>query len=121
VEERSPAAAAPQTDWEIAQAASMVPILTLAETGMLAPPVSVGSRGQCPFCGAFNPLCVERSRSGSLLAGPGSERGVPSAGPATSVAFVRQIDAGDIDDGLPRGFLAGAIVEVRLALHLNWA
>ena len=34
---------------------------------------------------------------------------------------VRQVDARDIDDGLPRGFLAGAIVEVWVALRLNWA
>jgi hypothetical protein len=33
----------------------------------------------------------------------------------------RKIDARNLDDGLPRGFLAGAIVEVWLALHLNWA
>ena len=33
----------------------------------------------------------------------------------------REIDAGDLDDGLPRGFLAGAIVEVWVALRLNWA
>src|SRR5450432_1479123 len=32
-----------------------------------------------------------------------------------------EIDARDLDDGLPRGILAGAIVEVWLALHLNWA
>ena len=32
-----------------------------------------------------------------------------------------EIDAGDLDDGLPRGFLAGAIVEVWVALRLNWA
>ncbi len=31
------------------------------------------------------------------------------------------IDARDLDDGLPRGLLAGAIVEVWLALHLHWA
>jgi hypothetical protein len=30
-----------------------------------------------------------------------------------------QVDAGDINDGLPRGFLAGAIVEVWVALRLN--
>ena len=35
--------------------------------------------------------------------------------------LVRQVDAGDLDDGLPRGFLAGAIVEVWVALRLNWA
>ena len=28
----------------------------------------------------------------------------------------REIDARDLDDGLPRGFLAGAIVEVGVAL-----
>ena len=33
----------------------------------------------------------------------------------------REIDARDLDDGLPRGFLAGAIVEVWVALRLNWA
>ena len=32
-----------------------------------------------------------------------------------------EIDARDLDDGLPRGFLVGAIVEVWLALRLNWA
>jgi hypothetical protein len=36
-------------------------------------------------------------------------------------ARLRQVDAGDLDDGLPRGFLAGAIVEVWVALRLNWA
>jgi formate--tetrahydrofolate ligase len=45
VEERSPAAAAPQTDWEIAQAASMVPILTLAERRLGIPPESVEPYG----------------------------------------------------------------------------
>jgi hypothetical protein len=33
----------------------------------------------------------------------------------------REIGARDLDDGLPRGFLAGAIMKVRVALHLNWA
>ena len=33
----------------------------------------------------------------------------------------REIDARDLDDGLPRGFLAGAIVEVWVELRLNWA
>jgi hypothetical protein len=32
-----------------------------------------------------------------------------------------QADGGDIDDGLPRGFLAGAIVKMWVALRLNWA
>ena len=32
----------------------------------------------------------------------------------------REINARDFDDGPPRGFLAGAIVEVWVALHLNW-
>ena len=35
--------------------------------------------------------------------------------------LVRQVDAGDTDDGLPRSFLVGAIVKVRLAHRLNWA
>ena len=33
----------------------------------------------------------------------------------------REIDARDIDDGLPGGFLVGAIVEVWVELRLNWA
>jgi hypothetical protein len=33
----------------------------------------------------------------------------------------REIDARDLDDGLPGGFLVGAIVEVWVALRLNWA
>ena len=33
----------------------------------------------------------------------------------------REIDARDLDDGLPGGFLAGAIEKVRVALRLNWA
>ncbi len=36
-------------------------------------------------------------------------------------AGLGQVHAGDLDDGLPRGFLAGAIVEVWVALRLNWA
>ena len=32
-----------------------------------------------------------------------------------------EVDAGDLDDGLPRGFLVGAIVGVWVALRLNWA
>ena len=33
----------------------------------------------------------------------------------------REIDARYLDDGLPRGFLASTIVEVWVALRLNWA
>ena len=33
----------------------------------------------------------------------------------------REIDARDLDDGLPRGFLAGAIVKVWVAHRLDWA
>jgi hypothetical protein len=33
----------------------------------------------------------------------------------------REIDARHLDDGLPRGFLSGAIVEVWVTLRLNWA
>jgi hypothetical protein len=32
-----------------------------------------------------------------------------------------QVDAGDLDHGPPPSFLAGAIVEVWVALRLNWA
>ena len=35
--------------------------------------------------------------------------------------WVRQVDAGDTDDDLPRGFLASAIVTVRVEHRLNWA
>ena len=33
----------------------------------------------------------------------------------------REIDAGDVDDGLPRGLLAGAIVKMWVAQRLDWA
>jgi hypothetical protein len=33
----------------------------------------------------------------------------------------REIGARDLDDSLPRGFLAGAIEKVRVALRHNWA
>jgi hypothetical protein len=33
----------------------------------------------------------------------------------------REIAARDLDDGLPRGFLAGAIVKMRVAHRLDWA
>jgi hypothetical protein len=46
--------------------------------------------------------------------------GAPS-GHRAQGCWVRQVDAGDTDDGLARGFLAGAIVEVWVALRLNWA
>ena len=46
--------------------------------------------------------------------------GAPS-GHRGQVCWVRQVHAGDLDDGLPRGFLAGAIVEVWVAHRLSWA
>ena len=46
--------------------------------------------------------------------------GAPS-GRRTQGCWVRQVDAGDFDDGVPGGFLIGAIVEVWVALRLNWA
>jgi hypothetical protein len=46
--------------------------------------------------------------------------GAPS-GHRTQGCWVRQVDAGDTGDGLPRGFLAGAIVKVWVAHRLNWA
>jgi hypothetical protein len=51
---------------------------------------------------------------------PLAATGAPS-GHRAQGCWVRQVDAGDLHDGLPRGFLAGAIVEVWLALRLNWA
>jgi hypothetical protein len=35
--------------------------------------------------------------------------------------WVRQVDARDLYDGLPRGFLAGAIVKMWVAHRLDWA
>ena len=35
--------------------------------------------------------------------------------------WVRQVDARDLDDGLPRGFLTGAIVKMWVAHRLDWA
>jgi hypothetical protein len=46
--------------------------------------------------------------------------GAPS-GQRTQGCWARQVGARDLDDGPPRGFLTGAIVEVRVALRLNWA
>src|SRR5579859_1614574 len=42
-------------------------------------------------------------------------------GPRGRGCWVRQVDTGDTDDGLPRGFLVGAIVKVWVAHRLNWA
>ena len=36
-------------------------------------------------------------------------------------AGLQQVRAGDLDDGLPRGLLVGAIVKVWLTHLLNWA
>ena len=36
-------------------------------------------------------------------------------------AGLRQVHAGDLDDGLPGGFLTCAVVQVWVALRLNWA
>ncbi len=52
---------------------------------------------------------------------PISPRSGSRSGRRSSGCWVRQVDAGDRDDGLPGGFLAGALVEVRVALRLNWA
>ena len=40
---------------------------------------------------------------------------------AVKDAWLRQVHARDLDDALPCGFLAGAMVEVWVALRLNWA
>ena len=42
-------------------------------------------------------------------------------GTAVRDAWLGQVDAGNLDDGLPRSFLTGAIVEVWLELHLDGA
>ena len=55
-----------------------------------------------------------------VFASSGAATSAPS-GHRAQGCWLRQVDAGDLDDGLPRGFLAGAIVEVWLALHLDWA
>jgi hypothetical protein len=34
--------------------------------------------------------------------------------------WVKQVNAGDIEDGLPCGFLAGAIVKIRVAHRPDW-
>ena len=44
-----------------------------------------------------------------------------SSGNAVKNGGLRQVHAGDLDDGLPSGFLAGAIVEVWVTLHLDGA
>src|SRR5271165_1063675 len=49
-----------------------------------------------------------------------SRSGAPSRHRAQGYRCGGQVDAGDLDDGLPRGFLAFAIVEVWLELRLNW-
>ena len=47
---------------------------------------------------------------------------LPSCHPCHLVGCCgREIDAGDLDDGLPRGFLAGAIVKMWVAHRLDWA
>jgi hypothetical protein len=51
--------------------------------------------------------------SGAPISAPPPHRG--------QGCWLRQVHAGDLHDGLPRGFLAGAIVEVWVALRLNWA
>ena len=55
-----------------------------------------------------------------LLGKHSTATGAPS-GHRAQGCWVRQVDARDLDDGLPRGFLVGAIVKVRVAHRLNWA
>ena len=72
---------------------------------------------------------AERSKRGNGDPGLASSFGSRSIQPRSGASSGHraqgccggEIDAGDLDDGLPRGFPAGAIVEVWLALRLNWA
>ncbi len=61
-----------------------------------------------------------RTRLRNLAAATIAATYAPS-GHRAKECWVRQVDARDVDDSLPRGFLAGAIMEVWLALRLNWA
>ena len=63
----------------------------------------------------LHPVMLHRYR----LTGPNLSGCVRT--PWSRVFGLRQVHAGDLDDGLPRGFLAGVIVEVWVALHLDWA
>jgi hypothetical protein len=64
----------------------------------------------CPYsseaCTAMYAACVQR---GDGMVAPDGAR-LPT-----------QVHAGDLDDGLPSGFLTGSVAEVRVALRLNWA
>ena len=59
--------------------------------------------------GLFSPIGIRKRK-----------RSAPSRHRAPRV-LGGEVDAGDLDDGLPRGFLVGAIVKVRVAHRLNWA
>src|SRR5581483_8882642 len=48
-------------------------------------------------------------------------RAVDPSGRRAQGCWVRQVNAGDADDGLPRGFLVGAIVKVLVAHRFNRA
>ncbi len=62
-----------------------------------------------------------RNRMLMLVAATISPRPALLSGHSAQGCWVRQVDAGDLDDGLPCGFLAGTVVEVWVTLHLNWA
>ncbi len=83
-------------------------------TGSSAPVVKVASnaRKRTAFAIAYEPF-------GTII-GAIAAISAPS-GHRFSSCCGRETDARDLDDGLPRGFLAGAIVEVWMALRLNWA
>jgi hypothetical protein len=64
---------------------------------------------------------IPNEGSGNVVLHPVTRRSALLQDLAFEDAGLRQVHAGDLDDGLPRGFLAGAIVEVWVALRLNWA
>jgi len=69
-------------------------------------------------------LCSQNKSSQWPLGGPFIESAHDLHEPTSQQdddAGLRQVRAGDLDDGPPRGFLAGAIMGVWVVLRLNWA
>ncbi len=60
------------------------------------------------ICGEWSRTCFE------LFSGRADQLSVHDT--ALKDAGLDKVDAGDLDDGLPRGFLAGAIVKMWVAL-----
>lgn len=60
-------------------------------------------------------------RAWGLLAGHSHWLRVLCLGVLVWTPAIGNVDAGDLDDGLPRGFLVGTIVKVWVAHRLDWA